>query len=224
MGLYALTTLLTLVGVFFGGVWLATPRVSPVVNAEPGGTVLSAAAPSTDDDAAATYAPPAPSVREVDSNAPAPTAVHLARLDIDAALVPLGVDERNRLEVPADPAIAGWWRGGPEPGEDGPAVITGHVDDYRGPGVFLLLHQAKAGDLITIDREDGSMLSYRVVRVEQHPKDDFPTQAVYGDTTGPTLRLVTCGGTFDRSSRSYRDNVVVFADLVDRTTPTNDRA
>jgi hypothetical protein len=29
----------------------------------------------------------------------------------------------------------------------------------------------------------------------------------------PELRLITCGGTFDRARGSYRDNLVVFARL-----------
>ena len=48
-------------------------------------------------------------------------------------------------------------------------------------------------------------------RVEQYPKDRFPTRAVYGDVAGPELRLITCGGELDRAARSYRDNIVVYA-------------
>jgi hypothetical protein len=54
---------------------------------------------------------------------------------------------------------------------------------------------------------------FAVDRVEQHPKDDFPTGAVYGVTERPTLRLITCGGAFDRSVRSYVDNLIVYASL-----------
>ena len=58
-------------------------------------------------------------------------------------------------------------------------------------------------------------VSLSVVRsVEQHPKDQFPTKAVYGDVDTPELRLITCGGDFDDEARSYRDNIVVFAEMV----------
>ena len=43
------------------------------------------------------------------------------------------------------------------------------------------------------------------------PEEGFPTLDVYGDTAGPELRLITCGGPFDASARSYVDNIVVFA-------------
>ena len=62
-------------------------------------------------------------------------------------------------------------------------------------------------------RADRSQVVFVVDRVEQYPKNAFPTEAVYGPTFDATLRLVTCGGSFDRTSRHYRDNVIAFARL-----------
>ena len=53
-----------------------------------------------------------------------------------------------------------------------------------------------------------------MTQVEEYPKDEFPTDVVYGDLDHAGLRLITCGGSFDREARSYDDNIVVFADLV----------
>ena len=92
-------------------------------------------------------------------------------------------------------------------------MILGHVDSREGPAVFFDVRYLKAGDEIYIDREDGSTLTYIVDSSERHPKDDFPTDEVYGPTEQPTLRLVTCGGEFDFDVRSYADNVIVFASL-----------
>jgi hypothetical protein len=51
------------------------------------------------------------------------------------------------------------------------------------------------------------------VRRTQHvAKTAFPTDLVYGATLEPSLRLVTCGGEFDRARGSYLDNVIVYAD------------
>jgi sortase family protein len=77
--------------------------------------------------------------------------------------------------------------------------------------VFFRLRQLVPGDEIAVDRADGSTVVFAVERVERHPKDAFPTEAVYGPTPDARLRLVTCGGDFDRSTRHYVDNVVVFA-------------
>ncbi|MGI9597621.1 MAG: class F sortase, partial [Acidimicrobiales bacterium] len=143
--------------------------------------------------------------------APDPTAVRIPALDVNASTTPLGIRDDGKIEVPQDYQQTGWWRDGPEPGEVGPAVILGHVDSYEGPAVFYGLETLSVGESIHIDRVDGSTVTFVVERIEQHPKDDFPTLDVYGPTDESELRLVTCGGSFDREARSYRDNVIVFA-------------
>jgi sortase (surface protein transpeptidase) len=95
-------------------------------------------------------------------------------------------------------------------------VVLGHVDSSQwGPGVFFELGAMEQGDEIWVTRADGSVAVFAVDRVERHPKEDFPTIDVYGNTDDPQLRLITCGGAFDAGARSYEDNVIVFATLVD---------
>lgn len=144
-----------------------------------------------------------------------PIRVRVPAIGVDAAMMPLELRDDGRIEVPTEFDQAGWWVDGPEPGETGPAVILGHVDSRDGPAVFFDLSRLEAGDLIHVDRRDGTTVTYVVQRTEQHPKNAFPTEAVYGPTPDPVLRLVTCGGTFDRERRSYYDNIVVFAELAD---------
>ena len=67
---------------------------------------------------------------------------------------------------------------------------------------------------VVVDRSDGTTATFRVDRVEEHAKDDFPTDEVYGDIDHAGLRLITCGGTFDEDTGDYTDNVVVFASLI----------
>ncbi|GAA4747839.1 hypothetical protein GCM10023328_32800 [Modestobacter marinus] len=141
----------------------------------------------------------------------APAGLRIAAIGVDTDLVPIGVDDAGALLPPADVAQAGWFAAGPVPGEVGPAVLTGHVDDHTGPGVFSRLAELTAGDEVVVTGSDGRPVTFTVTRVAAHPKDDFPTEEVYGPTTGAELRLVTCGGDFDRSRRSYTDNVVVLA-------------
>lgn len=140
-----------------------------------------------------------------------PLAVRIPAIGLEASLVPLGLNNDGTLEVPSAFHVAGWYVDGPLPGELGPAVITGHVDSRSGPGAFFQLPRAKPGDEIFVDYGDGTSVSFIAERVEQHPKTAFPTGEVYGDTTRPELRLITCGGAFDRSTGHYRDNVVVWA-------------
>jgi len=93
-------------------------------------------------------------------------------------------------------------------------VILGHVDSYTGPAVFFRLRDLEPGAVIHVDRIDGTTVSYTVDRIQQYDKDQFPTEEVYGAQSEPVLRLVTCGGLFDREIRSYTDNLVVYASLL----------
>lgn len=140
------------------------------------------------------------------------TAVRVPSIGIDTRqLTELGQREDRSLETPTDAATVGHYSGGAAPGERGPAVYASHVN-YRGvPGGFANLADVEGGDQVLIERADGATVVYTVDRVEQVSKDAFPTARVYGPTVGPELRLITCGGEFDSSVRSYEDNVVVFA-------------
>ena len=135
-------------------------------------------------------------------------------IGVDAPIEPLTVDESGVLPAPDTFDGTGWWSGGPEPGERGPAVIAGHLDSYRGPAVFYRLRDLKRGDTIFVDRADGTEAVFATDRIERHDKDDFPTEAVYGDTPDSQLRLITCGGKFDKRHRRYLDNVIVYATRV----------
>jgi hypothetical protein len=143
-----------------------------------------------------------------------PVRLRIADASVDTALTSLGLQPSGAMEVPKGGFPAGWYSGGPTPGARGPAVLAGHVDWDGRAAVFARLDRLAPGDGVDVDREDGSTASFRVTRVERFAKDAFPTDAVYGDTDGAELRLVTCGGAFDSERGHYDDNVVVFARLV----------
>jgi sortase (surface protein transpeptidase) len=145
-----------------------------------------------------------------------PQQVRIPAIGVDSSLAALGVDDAGALVPATDFARAGWFSAGTVPGDVGPAVIAGHVDDHTGPAVFYRLADLTPGDTVQVTRSDGGTVDFQVTQVARYPKDDFPTEEVYGPTTGAELRLITCGGTFDTGRRSYRDNVVVYATEVDR--------
>ena len=156
---------------------------------------------------------PASELGPAEQDAPRPIGLRLPSISVDIEVIPLGLQDDGTLEVPADAAVSGWWTGGADPGERGPAVIAAHVDSYEGPGAFFRLPELEPGDTASIDREDGTTVTFVVDRIEIYPKEEFPTDEVYGDTDEPTLRLITCGGAFDHAARSYDDNVIVYLDL-----------
>ncbi|NIH78880.1 class F sortase [Amycolatopsis viridis] len=128
-------------------------------------------------------------------------------------IVDLGLAGDGALEVPEDAVTTGWFTGSPSPGETGPAVLAAHVDYNHVPGTFNRLKDTKPGDQAIVHRADGTTAVFTVYRVERYPKSAFPTDDVYGDTAGPELRMITCGGAFDRSTHNYEDNIVAYARL-----------
>lgn len=147
----------------------------------------------------------------IDDQAANPVRIRVPSVGIDAPIDPLAVDAEGALPAPHSFHRAGWWRAGPEPGERGAAVIVGHVDSYRGPAVFFRLPTMRTGARIFVDRADGSTVVFAEQHIERSPKAQFPTDGVYGRTADAQLRLITCGGRFDRAKRSYLDDVIVFA-------------
>jgi hypothetical protein len=139
-----------------------------------------------------------------------PTEVDIPTINVHAPVVPLGLGPDGTVQVPDSFTAAGWYQGGPRPGDTGPAVILGHVDSFDGPAVFFRLKDLSPGQLIDVASASGSR-QFQVDTVMSFPKDHFPTAMVYGPVPVPALRLVTCGGSFDKTQQSYRDNVVVFA-------------
>jgi sortase (surface protein transpeptidase) len=173
-------------------------------------------------DAAAVGAPPSDEPKTDAATAPAPrrarrervaipVRIEIPAIGVRAPIIRLGLNPDRSLEVPKNYAETGWWSGGSRPGETGPAVIVGHVDSKTGPAVFYRLTELRRGEKIIVVRRDGTRVSFTVQGTERFPKDDFPTQRVYGRTDGPTLRLITCGGDFDSSTGHYVDNWIVYA-------------
>jgi hypothetical protein len=151
-----------------------------------------------------------PAARAVPRASP-PVRIEIPSIGVAAAVVRLGLNRDGTMQVPDEFRLTGWFTGGPAPGETGPAVIAGHVDSRSGPAVFYRLGDLRPGDDITVERADGTAVHFTVDTIARYPKRAFPTPAVFGPTPEPLLHLITCGGSFDRLRRSYRDNVVVTA-------------
>jgi hypothetical protein len=153
-----------------------------------------------------------------------PVSIEIPALDVAGPLGELTAADNGELLAPPDPSRAGWYAGGVVPGDVGPAVIGGHVDSRSGPGVFFALRSLRPGDPVAVRLSDGRTVRFAVTEVHEVPKARFPTEAVYAPTARPELRLITCGGQFDRTVRSYEDNVVVDAVVADAVTDSEGKA
>ncbi|TIH39318.1 class F sortase [Subtercola vilae] len=140
-----------------------------------------------------------------------PVRVQIPDIGVDSGLESLTRDQTGAILPPTDFASAGWYKDGVVPGDTGPAVIAGHIDSAIGPAVFYTLSSLKPGAKVTVTLSDASTVTYTVNSELQAPKQQFPTDQVYGPTPDAQLRLITCGGVFDDSYGHYLDNVVVFA-------------
>ncbi|MCZ2859756.1 DUF4397 domain-containing protein [Blastococcus sp. VKM Ac-2987] len=148
------------------------------------------------------------------SGVPDPVRLRVPAVGIDTAVVRTGQDGTGALLPPGDPELTGWFTGGPAPGAAGPAVLTGHVDGAGRPGALSGLAEAAPGDEVQVERADGMRARFRVTAVDRYAKARFPGSVVYAPTPAAELRLITCGGPFDPVRGSYRDNVVVSAELI----------
>ncbi|GAA1915955.1 class F sortase [Microbacterium aoyamense] len=153
---------------------------------------------------------PTPSVTPLAEGVP-PVRVGIPKIGLDEPLIDLGIADDGAMEVPSDFDAVGWFTPGGRPGGHGPLVIAGHVDSPTGSAVFMRLRELAAGDTVDVSDANGALHTYRVVEVADYSKSDFPTVRVFGAVAADELRLITCGGEFDASVGSYKDNRVVFA-------------
>ncbi len=174
-----------------------------------GGSGSDAVMPARASAATASAAGPTPLPRST------PLALAIPSLRLDAPLLGLGMDGKGAAELPpfSLPHTAGWLRDSASPGEAGTAVVVGHVDTTTGPAVFWSLAAVRPGAEVDVSRLDGRTAVFTVDRVREFPKAGFPAAQVYGPAPGAQLRVVTCGGGFDRDKREYTGNVVLFAHL-----------
>ena len=211
------------------GTTACAPESLPATAPDPVATSAQTAAPQIP---ATTSPTPAPSA-EASTSAPAakpvkpasegpvlaesaPVSLQVPQVGINTSLVPLGQAADGTMEIPGgqpgDPG--GWYKYSPTPGELGPAVILGHVNNLASPqGLFFRLHEMKPGEQFSVTRADGTVAVFEVDKLEVVKKATFPTLAVYGNTNRAEIRLITCGG-LDTSSGEYTENTVVFGHLV----------
>lgn len=142
---------------------------------------------------------------------PFPMSISIEGIGVSNAPVrDVGVEEDGDMEIPGANDV-GWYRFNPTPGEAGSAVLAAHISYDGDPGVFRYLDEAQVGDRVVIEYDDQSAAEFVIVELAQYDKDELPKQRVFAKGGDPVLTLITCGGDFNRSLRSYEDNVVAYA-------------
>jgi hypothetical protein len=203
--LTALTTVLVSLGITL----ISNGAQSQTPPPQPGAAQAFATRSGTAGPPRFTAAPALPMPRSV------PTKVRIPAIHVDAPLTDLGLQANGRLTAPPDDNrnLAGWYRDGTPPGSIGTAIVAGHVDTRQGPAVFYNLGALTKGTTVEIDRSDGRTAVFTIDAIEVYRAADFPDQKVYAPATRPELRLITCGGGFDKKHQQYLGNVVAYAHL-----------
>ncbi|MEU3858491.1 class F sortase [Streptomyces sp. NPDC028722] len=193
------------------GLWLWGRGVTGVPHGADGpatGDVFGAGRPADP----ARLPPPASPLR-----AALPQRIDIPRIGVQAPVVARGLDARGAVDPPpyAQPGVVGWYGAGATPGARGVAVLVGHVDTRTRPAVFYRLSTLRAGGTVRVVRADGRVAEFTIDDIRVLPREDFDARQAYGprEPGRAELRLITCGGSFDRATGSYTANVVVSAYL-----------
>ncbi|WP_432072607.1 class F sortase [Streptomyces wuyuanensis] len=144
-----------------------------------------------------------------------PTRITIPAISVNAPFTVLTLNKTGQLNAPPpnDKNLVGWYGKGATPGEKGTSILAGHLDTMTGPAVFESLNALKPGNKIEVTRQDRKVATFKVDSVETFSKAAFPSARVYNDAPTAQLRLITCGGLYDKKTKDYKDNVVVFAHL-----------
>lgn len=162
-----------------------------------------------------------PKVTAVPTSTPTPTPTIpqpryfiIPKINVSAPIVPVGVDENGKMQLPDNINEVGWYEPGFKPGETGNAVIGGHLDSTTGSGaIFYHLRDLEPGDtLITVD-EFGSQYSFAVTAKEAYEYDKVPLDDVFGETAKKRLNLITCTGIWIAGQHNYSHRMIIYSEL-----------
>ncbi len=146
-----------------------------------------------------------------------PHRVDIPAIGVQAPVIKRGLDSEGAIAPPPydQAGVVGWYGGGVQPGAKGTALFVGHVDTTTRPAVFYNLSALKPGEKVRVTRSDGTIAEFTVEEVAVYDRAGFDPDKAYGVRADgrAELRLITCGGTFDRASKTYSSNVVVSAYL-----------
>jgi len=188
----------------------------PATTDSTGATASVAGAHAT---ATTTTTPPStarPSTAVISNYAVGPTLpryLDIPKLGVHARVLSLGILNSGALATPNNVFDVGWYNESSLPGQPGATLIDGHVSSWTSHGVFYGIKTLAAGDLIQVERGDGQVMSYKVVRSQVYDHNDVDMQSAVTpvDPTKPGLNLITCTGDVIPGTNEFNERVLVYA-------------
>ncbi len=141
-----------------------------------------------------------------------PARLVIPAIAVDAPVQDVGIGKSGNMAVPSNYSNVGWYRWGPTPGEQGSAVINGHVDNGFGmDAVFKNISKLSPGDSVYIEQKDGTRVAFVVEKVATYMVKDVPLEELFHASDAARLNLITCAGAWDPENEMYDERVVVYA-------------
>ncbi len=131
-------------------------------------------------------------------------------MGVNAPVAGLGLTPDGALDAPKNPDFLGWYQEGPIPGENGNALIDGHVDWAGKIRAFWYLNKLKPGDSIFVTDSNGSSHEFTVQWSKMYDAN-ASVQDLFAQSDRPELTLITCGGQFDQATHQYLSRLAVRA-------------
>lgn len=144
-----------------------------------------------------------------------PHRIQIPSLGVDAEIENVGLLENGQMDEPSGMEEVAWYESGYQPGEQGSAVLAGHVDSRTGPAVFFNLHELEEGDEIIVSDQEGNEKVFVTQRSESYDRNDAPLQDIFGYSYRSQLNLITCTGEFNTEAGTHDERLVVYTVLKD---------
>jgi LPXTG-site transpeptidase (sortase) family protein len=142
-----------------------------------------------------------------------PDRLQIPTIHLDAPVEPVGILFNGQMGVPASFEKVGLLVPWTKPGENGNAVIAGHIDHKTGPAIFYHLKELLPGDSIRISNDAGHSNTFLVTRIQRYKTKEAPLQKIFGPVDKARLNLITCAGKFNRKTKEHSHRLVVFSEL-----------
>jgi len=142
-----------------------------------------------------------------------PIKVSIPSINVSADIEKVGLLDNGQMGVPEKFEQVGWYKEGILPGEQGNAVLAGHVDSKTGPAIFYHLHKLEVGDEVHVMNEDGEKLTFIVYDKKSFDTESAPVEKIFGYSYRSNLNLITCTGDFNREKGTHEERLVVYTEL-----------
>lgn len=137
----------------------------------------------------------------------------IPKLGVDARILSVGVNAQGALETPDNVYDTAWYDKSAQPGQPGAVLIDGHISSWTAHGVFYGLKTLQPGDSIEVQRGDGVLFTYQVVKTQLYDSNNVNmTAAVTSiNPNKPGLNLISCAGDVIAGTSEFNERIIVFA-------------